>query len=210
MKELLNKEVGKVQINKPIIYTDRGYECAAWWEERKSDLGVFPLVLVKDRYLDDYSVMAKIPAIVTDDYFPALWGGVPVSNKPYVPKRIGERSSLPVVVRNSLPEAICQTGYSPGNEIDWYINPEIWEMCLKNCQARLIQEKEYLDTVWNVSESHRISSIKCTADRLSKVAKEIDEITFHIKSWKDAFETAEVVSEYRKNLWQNNTKWART
>lgn len=163
------------------------------------------MVLVKDRYLDDYSVVAKIPAIVTDDYFPALWGGVAVSNKPYVPKRVGKRSKQPILVRNSLPEAICHTGYSPGTEIDWYINPEVWEMCLKNRQERLTQEKEYLDKVWNVAESHRISSIKFTANRLGKVAKEIDEITFHIKYWKDPFKA----DEYRKNLWENNTKWTK-
>lgn len=74
---LLDKQVGWVRINKPLVNHNNGYECAAWWQQETSVTGVFPLILRMGEY--DYhgrcSASAAIPAKVTDCYFGSLWGG---------------------------------------------------------------------------------------------------------------------------------------
>ena len=106
---LLDKQVGWVRINKPLVNHNNGYECAAWWQQETSTTGVFPLILRMGDY--DYhgrcSASAAIPAKVTDCYFGALWGGVAIG-KYDKSSDIGRDAT--VYFRVSLPELIETTG----------------------------------------------------------------------------------------------------
>jgi hypothetical protein len=202
MQHYLNKQVGFVQVNKPIVYVNNNYECAAWWEERTSKTGVYPLFLKKrNGYSADFIVVAEIPGTITDDYFPALWGGVPVSNKPYTPKYVG-RESQPIPVSADLSKAIDDTGNSPGRDIDWYINPELWTIFLKNREEELNKVYADLPNWWKEYQSgddqfhSRVGMVAHIAEYIVQYGREIQELYSkieHIKSW--------------QHLYEKNTAW---
>ncbi len=75
--KLVGTIIGAVRVNKPQKYTDKNYECAAWWETRLSETGIFAVKLGQS-YFSPWHLhaYADIDAKVIDDYFPALFGGV--------------------------------------------------------------------------------------------------------------------------------------
>lgn len=183
METLLATEIGKVSINSPIKFRDQSYECAAWWEERLSTTGVFPLLLKKvNHYTDDYVVYAEIPAVVTDEYFPALFHGVAVGTSPYKPSRIGQQTR-PVKVQESLVKAILLSGRSTSPDIDWYIDRKHWHSCLTQRKSRLLAHKQYLDQVWtsDLASSDVIRTIRYAANNVAIVSQELSELNDHIK-----------------------------
>jgi hypothetical protein len=207
MKNYIGKQVGFVKINKPIVYTDRGYETAAWWEERTSITGVYSLFLQKkDQYSNDYNVVANIPATVSDDYFPALWGGVAISNEPYKSKNIG-KPSLAIKVSSDLVVAIDKTGISPGYDIDWYVNPELWELVIKDREDQLNNSYNELPEWWTDYKSgddkyhSKVSIIAHFGEKLTKYSREIELLYRRHGYLKE-------MSEMLRELHKNNTAWA--
>ena len=205
MKNLLNTQVGWVRINTPIVYTNKSYECAAWWQESTSDTGVFPLFLrQKDRYSVDFIVVADIPATVTDDYFPALWGGVAISNEPYKPKYIGKESK--VSVSSSLMDAIQNTGVIPGRDVDWYVNPEIWKQYIQNREEELRAAYADLPKWWaeyNAEEDEYHSRVGMVAH----VAEHIVQYSREIQCLYRAVGYLEQATDMWRELHKKNTEW---
>jgi hypothetical protein len=182
LKDYIGKPVGFVRINKPIVHTDSSYECAAWWEERTTTTGVFPLFL--NVVNNNYSVQAKIPATVSDDYFPSLWGGVAISDKPYVAKNIGNKSR-DVRVSADIVAAIKDTGTIPGADKDWYVNPEIWELVIKDHEQQLFNAYNALPEWWAKYQAgddqyhSRVGMIAHFGEMLVRYPREIQELYRH-------------------------------
>lgn len=182
IKDYLDKQVGFIQVNKPIVYTDKNYETACWWEERASDLGVYPLVLTKvDQYSSDFTVRAKVSGTITNDYFPALWAGSPISNEPYKAKYVGQESR-PIIVQADLTQAIVDTAMSPGNAIDWYINLKFWKMFINNREEELLKAYNDLPKWWMAYQAgedqfnSRVGMVGYAAGKIAQFTKEIGEL----------------------------------
>lgn len=76
INKLGNKPVGKIRMKRPASRTQH-YECAAWYQDSVSNLGVFDLKLVEDRHSHDISLAASLPATVSSNSFQSQFGGVP-------------------------------------------------------------------------------------------------------------------------------------
>lgn len=210
LENYIGKPVGFVRINEPIVFTYSGYECAAWWEQRTSTTGVFPLILrKKDKYSNDFIVEAMIPAVVTDDFFPALWGGVSVSNKPYVSKSIGMKCS-DISATIDLIEAIKHTGNIPGESTrDWYINPEIWELVIKNREQEIVKAYTELPKWWAQYQAgedkfhSRVGMVGHFGEMLVRYSKEIQEL-YRLSGYLNE------KSDMWRNLHKKNTAWINT
>jgi hypothetical protein len=218
--------IGAVKVNKAFTYTDRSYECAAWWEEREALKGVHPVYIARSPYMPrTLYVLADISAKVTNDFFPALWGGVAVSNKPYEPKHIGE--SRIVHSHISVEDAIRSTGNSPGSDLDWYIDPSWWPVFVEEALselkdyykrlpefwdqwAKLNKEtwkpESFQDSRWTFDDEYRsrLSMVAHFGMNLEQWARRIEKINWHTSHWfgRD--------SDYQRGLWTQNTEWSKT
>lgn len=206
MKEFIGKNVGFIQVNKPIVYVDSSYEVACWWEERTSKTGVYPLTLEKaDRYSADFNVVAKVPGIITDDYFPALWGGMPISREAYKPKYVGQESRA-ILVSANLTKAICDTGISPGCDIDWYVNPELWKLFIQNREEELRKAYADLPNWWDKyqageDEFHsRVGMVSHIAGHIVQYGREIQELYRQVGYLEEK-------SDMWRRLHAQNTEW---
>ena len=205
--DYVGKRVGVVRVNKDITHTKNNYECAAWWEERKSIKGIYPLLLDKKNSDDisDFFLYAKIDAKVTDDYFPALYCGVGGSN-PYVSKHIGEDRKIQVV--SEMARAIDLTGQSIG-DIDYFVEPEFWPWILEERKERLKSYHDYSVTVWSDYEKgddkylSNISAVRYTAEKMNKVAGDIVTISEQISRINRD-------SQHMRDIFKENTAWAHT
>jgi len=211
LRDYLNKQVGFIRVNKSIVYTDKSYECAAWWEERTSETGVYPLMLKPAESLyperPNFVVAASIPATVSADYFPALWAGVAISNKPYdCYKNVG-RKCRDIDIRADLVQAICDTGISPNEKgNDWYVNPEIWELVIKNREEELVKSYKNLPRWWDEylageDEFHsRVGMIAHIAQDLVRYPREIQELYRRLGYLNQA-------TDLWRELHKKNTSW---
>ena len=140
--------IGAVKVNKPFVYHDASYETAAWWEDREATVGVHPVYLTRNyHHPKNLMLKAEIQAKVVDDYFPGLWGGMPISREPYKPKHVGE----PRVIHKAIEvlEAIERTGNSPGSDLDWFIHPSWWRVFTDEAEAELREDYRRLPEFWN-------------------------------------------------------------
>lgn len=105
---LVGRTVGWLRVNKPVVNLNRGYECAAWWQEETSALGVFPLVLREDYYSKGkFYATATLPATVTDCDFTSYFGGNAIGK--YDKARDLGRAAQ-IVYRLELPKMVQDTG----------------------------------------------------------------------------------------------------
>lgn len=78
------KIVGTVTLNREYAFRDASYETAAWWREIRCGPQTVPITAYDvEKGRVGGSVYAGFSGAVVEDYFPSLWGGVPVSSKPY-------------------------------------------------------------------------------------------------------------------------------
>ena len=92
LKPFLGQVIGWVKVNQTFIDHNANYECAAWWKDSEIQLGVYPMILEENHlYPRDLRLHVKYDAVVVDDYFPALWGGVSVSKSLISPSILGKR-----------------------------------------------------------------------------------------------------------------------
>ncbi len=201
----IKQKIGFVRLHNPLVVRDNGYECAAWWEERTSEIGVFTVTLYKHHYSNTFHARASIPAKVTNDYFPALWGGVSISNKPYVPKHIGENR---VVCHSyNLVDAILATGLSPSSDIDWYIDPDVWkDVVLHKKEVLELAYQDLIGKYWDQYKegddqyhSH-LGMVGYMGQILKEASKDIENISRHIGYLVGA-------SDMWRNLHAQNTSW---
>lgn len=218
--------IGAVKVNKPFKYTDRSYECAAWWEERTALEGVHPVYLGRAYHSPKLlTITAHIKAKVTDDYFPGLWGGMPISREPYKPKHIGEERTIYQGIE--VVDAIERTGNSPGSDLDWFIDPSWWKVFLNEAESELREDFRRLPEFWQAwdqldpSKFHRNPKERWTFDDeyrskvgmiayfgslLEKWARRIEKI-----NWQAQYHTPgnSYDTEYQRKNFAGNTEWTK-
>lgn len=151
-----NPIIGAVQVNIPFEYRKSDYECAAWSEDHQAQVGVHPVYLGRSyHYPQLLTITAHIRAKVISDYFPGLWGGVPISREPYQTKHVGEER---VIYRSiSIEDAIQRTGNSPGydakGEMDWFIHPSWLKVFAEEALSELKEDYRRLPEFWREFES---------------------------------------------------------
>lgn len=206
LKPYLNTHVGYVKINKPWVHHNNNYECAAWWEDSEIKPGVYNLILKESHYAPkELMLVASLDAIVVDDYFPALWGGLPISRKDYTPRNVGQHRK--VNRRFEIVDSIEATGYSPTCEINIFVNPLIWQTFIDAARATM---QDYSNLLAKYQEDYRnngdgdydtnLSMITHCTDNMSKLANAITKMKTRIKYMDEA-------TEYMRNLHFNNTSW---
>lgn len=217
--------IGAVKVNKPFTYHDNHYECAAWWEDRTAVEGVYPVRLGREHHYPKLlNIRAEIGAKVTDDYFPALWGGVRISNEPYKPKHVGEARVIHQGIE--VVDAIQRTGNSPGSDLDWFIHPSWWKVFTDEAEAELREDyrrlpefwnewnsldpqsfKEKMDGRWNFDDEFRsrLGMIAHFGGLLEKWSRRIEKINWHSQYHKvgGRYDTS-----YQRKNFTENTEWA--
>lgn len=224
--------IGAVQVNKTFTYHNNHYECAAWWEDQEAQLGVHPVYLERAyNYPKHLHLAAKIKAKVTNDWFPGLWGGVRISNEPYVPKHVGEERTI----RHGIEvlDAIERTGNSPGSDLDWFIHPSWWRIFSEEAIAELREDyrrlpefwapwdkldtdgekafrasKSQQDLRWGFDDEYRskVGMIAHFGMNLEKWARRIEKINWRAQYHKvgGSYDTA-----YQRDNFAKNTEWAK-
>lgn len=206
LKSLINTTVGYVKINKSWINHNASYECAAWWQDSKIEEGVYPLVLRENRLSpNDLYLSAELNAVVVDDFFPSLWGGVAIGNTKLVAKDIGSKRI--VNHKFELIESITRTGNIPGDKIDICVNPLIWNILIDAIRTTLILYQgtynQYLADYQEVGDGNyniNIDMMAYAAENIAALARSIVVIKRHSAYLDDE-------SDYMRNLWAENVSW---
>lgn len=75
-------QIGTLTIKKDTVFTDRGYECAAWYENILVKAGRYPIFAERCSEHDDglifCNIVARLPGTITTDYFGSMFCGNPV------------------------------------------------------------------------------------------------------------------------------------
>ena len=226
--------VGVVRINKPFTSHNASFETAAWWEDTQSNVGVHPVYLSRN-YLIPHNLYlyASVSGKVIDDNFAALWGGVPISNQPYMPKNVGGPRTIKVGIE--ILDAIKVTGTIPHSEEypvdkDWFIDPRWWPVFMQEAQEELVRDYERLPEFWHKfsnmnpetyepSKSQkelrmdgydeldsRVSMVAYCGGLLEKWGRRIQEINRALSYHRSNGRNA---SDYNRNLFAKNTAWAK-
>ncbi len=180
LKPFLGEVVGFVKINKPYVHHNASFECAAWWEDSEIKPGVYPLTLEKNYHVPyDLQLATKLDAVVVDDFFPSLFGGVAVSSKPYVPQNLGEPRKIGR--RFDIVEAIERSGNSPDGDYNLFLNPILWQAFVDSANQSLddFSKKlgeyyaEYLDKTREDKYNSRLSMVSYCAENMAALGKAI-------------------------------------
>jgi hypothetical protein len=160
-------------------HVNNGYECAAWWEKTRVEPGTYELRLAQSYHAKDHLfVTATVPAVVIDDYFPALWCGVSVSREAYRPKHLGERREL--ALNCPFAEA-CITSGNKSRSIESLIDLHYFEVALEHYKTLLNEHYNRLPRCWEEYQTAsddrwKVSSVYHTALWMSECAKSVDEL----------------------------------
>lgn len=213
--------IGAVKVNKPFDYCNRSYECAAWSETSTAEVGVYPVVLrAENTYRYNLYCEGLVGAKVTHDWFPALWGGVAISNEPYKQKHTGEARTIYKGI--DLVEAVEATGNSPDGDINWFIHPSWWPVVMGEAVTELREDYKRLpefwgkwdeldpatfkpkDDRWGFSDEYRsrVGMVAHFGSNLEKWARRIEKLTWRAGQWHQA-------SAYMQELHAKNTEWAK-
>ena len=77
-------QIGTLILNNDKVFTDNGYECAAWFQNVAVKAGKYPVFVDSKEIWDDgrvygnARVSAELPGVVGDNYFGSMLCGVPV------------------------------------------------------------------------------------------------------------------------------------
>lgn len=200
--------VGYIQVNKPWTHHNNNYECAAWYEDCVSIPGVYELTLEVNALVpQDLYLKAKINAVVTDDYFPSLWGGVAISNKPYERKRLGESRIIHYNV--DIVNGINHTGDTPGNSIDFCINPFLIDGFVNSAKESMVRYKELMDTWWakysaggEDKYNTNLGMVAHCTENIAACARDIDMLLTRQRYFNEA-------TEYMLGNYNRNIAWAK-
>lgn len=209
--------IGAIRLNESYEETNSSFECAAWWERVKTIPGIYPLKLgytgnIYSEVTSDYSLYADISAEVIDDYFPALFGVVSVSNEPYCPKNIGQSRKVSAGI--SVVEGIDKTGIISGeSRFDYYVDPEYWAAFLVQSENKLKKYYSGLSNLWDDYKAgddefdSRVGMVAYYGGKIEKYAREIEKIRRRMK-WIGRLPGRWVDSKYDLEIFKGNTKWA--
>lgn len=207
LKPFLGQVIGWVKVNQTFIDHNANYECVAWCKDSEIQLGVYPMILEENHlYPRDLRLHVKYDAVVVDDYFPALWGGVSVSNKPYKPKYFGEKTTIHR--RYDIVESIKKTGSSPNSDLDFCVHPFLWNTFINALRSNMAAFKQSLDKYWKIYEDNsdgeylsNLSMVGYCTDHISAISDAIGELKRHYGYIHDG-------SGYMGKLYASNTAWA--
>jgi hypothetical protein len=206
-QKYLGQQIGFVRVNQAIRHHNNNYECAAWWEDTEIQPGVYPLKLRKHNYAPNHlELHAVYDAVVTDDYFPALWGGVRVSNQPYQPKNVGQTRNIHYTY--DVVESIIKTGYSPSEDMDFYINPEIYGDLLADARLNLLALKNSFQETMLTYITSGDGNYNSNLSMIAHYSKNMESISRAIMLLKDKINSLNTATEYSKKLFVDNTSWA--
>jgi len=208
LKSMLNNTVvGYFKVNKSWVHHNNSYECAAWWEDSEIQSGVYPLYLKANSYSSkELYLQANLNAVVVDDYFPALWGGVAVSRQPYKPKNVGQQRTL--FHRLEIVDSIEKTGYSPNiSECDVCVNPLIWQEFINAARDNLNQYHDLLDKYRNAYLDHGDGDYNTNLSMIGHCSKQISVLASAISKIKTKMKYLEDATGYMHNLHVDNTNW---
>lgn len=200
LEKFVGQVIGFVKINKGWVNHNSSYECAAWWEDSEVIVGVYPLVLKKNQFAPhNLYLQAELCAEVVDDFFPALSGGVSISNKPYVAKNIGQFRK--VFYKVDIVEGVAKTGNSSG-DVDYFVNPLLWDAFIEAAKDTLQEYHKYFVKVWEeYCQGQGIGSMTYAAESMAVLGKAIDSMT--------RYKGYIVEGDYILNNLINNTGWVK-
>ena len=207
LKPFIGTVVGSVQVNESWVNHNNSFECAAWWEDTEIQKGIYHLTLEKN-YLatNELYLRAKISSVVVDDFFPALWAGVAISRKPYVPVNIGQVRQFNH--RVDLVEAIDHTGNIPGNKMDYCVNPLIIDGVISAARDSLSKYRQLMNNYCAAYDSEgdgkyhtNLSMIGHAAENLAALSRAIDKLLLKRHSLNTA-------SSLMQECYIANTAWA--
>lgn len=206
LKWFLNHPVGFIRINESFVHHNSNFECAAWWEDSRIETGVYPLILnERSQVPNNLNLIAKLKAKVVDDYFPSLWGGLPIGSKPYQPTRLGQERII--TYNYDIVEAINNTGYSPGSKIDFCVNPLLWKAFEVSARKSLECYKMSLDNWWNSYQENGDGEYGENVSMIGHCTGNIKSLTVAIKTIGDKLRQVEGQSDYMKGLYVKNISW---
>lgn len=176
LNSVIGTAVGLIKVNKSWIHHNASYECAAWWEDSSINEGVYPLILKKNNFAP-YNVYleAKLEATVIDDYFPALWGGVSISNKPYVSQNIGSKRTISKSF--DIADSVVKTGDIEGSDIDICVSPFIWEAIIEAAKDTMLDFQTRMEHYWQDYRNEGDGSFDSNISMIGYCAKNINELT---------------------------------
>jgi hypothetical protein len=206
------QSVGKINIKQAIEHTFADYECAAWSQSVISATGIFDLYLVED-YLSPHAIYlkAKLPTTITSDYFPALWCGMPVSEKPYDTKRNAGREGRPYYKRIEILDAVARTGNTPdAKDFDIFVPKEIWREFIDHYRGKLAEDVKYARECTAIWQEHgdgnefrtQLTQMGYACGEVRKLTKIIDELERRL----DYLEGSN--SQMWMRLYRENNVWA--
>ena len=206
LKPFLKTVVGYIKVNESWVHHNNSYECAAWWEDSKIQQGVYAMTLERSNYAPfNLYLGVKLDAIVTEDFFPALWGGVGV-NKTYVPQNIGAKRVINHCI--DLLEAVENTGKSPGNKVDMCINPLIISGIIGSARQSLINHQNAFNERWvdysmegDGKYDTNLRMIAYHSANMSALCEAIEKMSNKLKDLTSA-------SDYMRANYIQNTAWA--
>jgi len=201
IKSILGTTVGYIKVNKPWINHNASYECAAWWEDTEIQPGVYDLVIKQNTFAPyELKLVAKLDAIVVDDYFPAMFGGVAITK--YTSKGIGEKRTISKSF--TILESVSKTGVSPGSDIDICINPMIWEAIIDSAKETMLDFQSSMEHYWQDYKTEGDGTFDTNLSMIGYCANNIKHLTHAIMEIK---RRKEYISGYLGDLYANNTSW---
>jgi len=210
VRDLTGQTVGKIRIKQPVEHTQH-YECAAWYQNSVSGLGVFDLKLVEDYHSPhDIYLVASLPATITTNYFQSLWGGVAIG-KSYDIRRDTGNEAPPIARRISVLEAVLNTGVTPdGKEFDVFVDPEYWSDFIVHYRAELDKAVKYAQSCTEVFQQtgdggefrSNLTQMGYACEQVKKLTKTIDEL-----ERKRGYQAQK--SPMWRDLLRQNTTWTR-
>jgi len=148
LSSLVGRQIGWLRVNSPVVNLNRGYECAAWWQEETSALGIFPLILREDPYSKGkFYATATLPAKVTDCNFASLWCGNPIG-KYDKSSDLGRDASISF--RVNLPELVNTTGGHYPDKLPQVEYTVIWQYVPAILAQWQASAKYWLETAYSV------------------------------------------------------------
>lgn len=125
---------GQVKVHVGQKRTNQSYECAAWWQITMTDTGVFDVGLQREEQ-GHYTLVAIVPATVTDADFTSHFGGL-AYGKYDKSRDVGRR--VKEYLKVSAIKAIEQYGNSPGmHELQWIFDPQYWGLVREQYEVQM-------------------------------------------------------------------------
>lgn len=207
VKPLLNQPVGFVRINKSSIHHNNSFETAAWWEDSEIQKGVYPLILQENRHAPlNLFLSASLDAVVVDDFFPNLWGGMPLSKEPYQSRNKGSKRTIHKSFQ--IVEAIEQTGNIPDSEIDLCLNPLLWNSLIDAARASMSFYQDLLDGYQKNYQKDGDGDYNNNLGMICHCSENIAALGRAIIAIKDKQRYLNDSSDYMRQNYVRNTEWA--